>query len=151
MVLSLEFSQTLPHIYLHWTPQRESLDSWRILQEISAFKSTLNQSITDDLAYKKQKKSHSMNHIERKLDFLDRNYWSVVKQQETLICSIIKSPYPKINLSLIIESDFTVNVFCRHVEIGNYKIPKHVTDQNTLEILIENTKKMDTEQLQIKP
>ena len=30
------------------------------------------------------------------------------------------------------------------------KIPKHVTDQNTLEILIENMKKMDTEQKHIK-
>ena len=35
--------------------------------------------------------------------------------------------------------------------IGDYKIPKHITDQNTLELLIENTKKMDTEQQQIKP
>ena len=30
--------------------------------------------------------------------------------------------------------------------IGNYKILKLVTDQNTLEIQIENMKKMDTEQ-----
>lgn len=35
--------------------------------------------------------------------------------------------------------------------LGDYKIPKHVTDQNTLEILMENTKKMDTEQQQAKP
>ena len=68
--------------------------------------------------------------------------------------SIIKSPYPKINPSLLVESDFAVLVFCRDVEmntIRGYKIPKHVTDENTLEILIENTKKMNTEQQQIKP
>lgn len=35
--------------------------------------------------------------------------------------------------------------------IGDYKIPKHVIDQNTLEILIENMKKMDTEQQQTEP
>ena len=35
--------------------------------------------------------------------------------------------------------------------IGDYKIPKHVMDQNTLEILIENIKKIDIEQHQTKP
>ena len=35
--------------------------------------------------------------------------------------------------------------------IGDYKIPKHVMDENTLEILIENMKKIDTEQHQTKP
>ena len=35
--------------------------------------------------------------------------------------------------------------------IGDYKIPKHVMDQNTLEILIENMEKIDTEQHQTKP
>ena len=60
--------------------------------------------------------------------------------------------YPKINQSLVIESDFAVHVFCGYVEIneiGDYKIPKPVTDQNSLEIQIENVKKMDTEQQQI--
>lgn len=44
--------------------------------------------------------------------------------------------------------------FCRNVEIhsiGDYKISKHVTDQNTLEIPIENMKKMYTEQQQPEP
>ena len=35
--------------------------------------------------------------------------------------------------------------------IGDYKIPKQLMDQNTLEILIENMKKIDTEQQQTKP
>ena len=35
--------------------------------------------------------------------------------------------------------------------IGDYKIPKHVMDQNSLEILIENMKKIDSEQRQTKP
>ena len=44
-------------------------------------------------------------------------------------------------------------MFCRDVErnkIGDYNIPKHVTDQNTLEIQIEYMKKMDAEQQQTK-
>ena len=36
-------------------------------------------------------------------------------------------------------------------KIGDYKIPKHVIDKNSLEILIENMKKMDTEQQQTEP
>ena len=84
-----------------------------------------------------------MNDLEEKLNFLVRNYWSVVRQQETLIIwSSIKSPNPKINLSLVIESDFAVYVFCIEVEInkiGDYNIPKHVTDQNSLEIQIKKT------------
>ena len=45
-------------------------------------------------------------------------------------------------------------MFFRHVEmntIRNYKIPKLLIGQNTLEILIENMKKMDTEQQKTKP
>ena len=44
-------------------------------------------------------------------------------------------------------------MFCNDVEmntIGDYKIPKHVTDQNILEILMEIMKKMNTEQQQTK-
>ena len=58
------------------------------------------------------------------------------------------------NLSFVIESDFVVHVFCRDAEInkiGAYKIPNHETDQNSLEILIKNIKKMDTEQQQTEP
>ena len=36
-------------------------------------------------------------------------------------------------------------------KIGDYKIPKNVIGQNSLEILIKNMKKMDTEQLQTEP
>ena len=53
------------------------------------------------------------------------------------------------SLSLVIESDFAVHVFYKDVEmnkVGDCNIPKDVTDRNILEILIENTKKMDTEQ-----
>ena len=35
--------------------------------------------------------------------------------------------------------------------IGEYKVLNHLTDQNILEILIENMKKMDTEQQKTKP
>ena len=33
---------------------------------------------------------------------------------------------------------------------GDCKIPKHIIDQNTLEVLLENIKKIDTEQQQTK-
>ena len=39
----------------------------------------LNASVIDDLAYKKQKKFHNLEDIEGELNFLDRNYWSVVR------------------------------------------------------------------------
>ena len=45
-------------------------------------------------------------------------------------------------------------MLCRDVEMnttGVYKIPKNVTDQNTLKILMENIKKMDTDKNQTKP
>ena len=109
----------------------------RIQLENSSLKSALNQSISDDLAYKMLKKFYNIDDLERKLNFLDRNYWSVVKVPETLfICSTIKSPYPKINLSLVIESDFALNEFCRDMVMNTIqvnKIPKHLTDQNNFE------------------
>ena len=52
------------------------------------------------------------------------------------------------NLPFINLSPF--NVFCRDVErntVGNYAIHKHLT----IEILIENMKKMGTEQQQTEP
>ena len=135
MLLTLEFYLTCLSL-----SSRELLNSRRIRLENSTLRSALNQSITDNLVYKKQI-FHNTNVLEGKLDFLERDYWSVVKQQETLIiCSIIKSSYPQIILSLVIESDFAVHVFCRDVEInkiGDDKIRKHVTDQNSLVILIE--------------
>ena len=45
------------------------------------------------------------------------------------------------SMFLVIESDFVVHVFCRDVEINtreDYKIPKHVIDENAIEILMEN-------------
>ena len=53
----------------------------------------------------------------------------------------------------MIKSDFTVHMFFRHVEmntIRDYKILKHLTDQNILEIRTENMKKMNTVQQQSK-
>ena len=45
-------------------------------------------------------------------------------------------------------------MFCTDVKIniiGEYEIPKYVTDQHTIGILIDNTIKMDTEQQQTEP
>ena len=50
---------------------------------------------------------------------------------------------------LVIESDFAVHGIWSDVEINKIrdnKIPKHASVQNPQEILIENMKKMDTEQ-----
>ena len=63
------------------------------------------------------------------------------------------NPHIQKSKSLVIKSNFTVHVFCRHVEmntIGNYKISKHETDKNTHEILMKSTKKMVIEQQQTK-
>ena len=43
-------------------------------------------------------------------------------------------------------------MLCKDVEmntIGDYKIPKHVTDKNTLEILMENRKKTQNSKLNL--
>ena len=60
------------------TTSRESPDSQRIQLKNSANKDALNQSMTDDSAYKQQKKFHYTEDLEGKLNFLYRNYWSVV-------------------------------------------------------------------------
>ena len=65
------------------TTSRESPDSRRIRLENSTLKTALNASIIDDLAYKKQKKFYNLDDIEGKLNFLDKNYWSVIRQQDT--------------------------------------------------------------------
>ena len=69
------------------------------------------------------------------------------------VCVFISDPF-RCHNTLVMESDFAGHVFCRYVEmnkIEDYKIPKHVTDQNSLEILIEKTNKMDTEQQPTEP
>ena len=155
LVLSLEFSEIFFSYLFSVTISSVSPDSRRIQLKNSALKTALNARVIDDLACKKQKKFHNLDDIEGKLYFLDRNYWSFLRQQETLIiCSSIKSPYPQINLSLLIKDDFAVHVFYRDMEmrtIEDYKIPKYVMGQNTLEILIENMKKIDAEKHQTKP
>ena len=98
---------------------------------------------------------HNINDMEDKLNSIDINYWTIVRKQDKLIiCHIIQSPYPKMTLSIIIDSDFAAHVFCNDVEIhriGEYKIPNFVTDMNILEILISNLKKMNIEEQQSKP
>lgn len=53
-------------------------------------------------------------------------------------------PMPQNKMSMVIEPDLAVRVFCSDVEmsaIGEYRISKHVTEENTLQILMENMKK----------
>ena len=89
-----------------------------------------------------------------KINFIDRNYWTIIRKQDKLICHIIQSPYPKMTLSIVIDSDFAAHVFCNDVEIhriGEYKIPNFVTVVNIFEILISNIQKVDIEEQQSKP
>ena len=65
-----------PRIYFHWSLLQRPPNVKRILPS--------NHTITDDLAYKQQKKSPHVYDIEGKLSFLERNYWNVGRQQETL-------------------------------------------------------------------
>lgn len=68
-----------------------------------------------------------------------------MKQQDILriICRSIKSPYQKINQSVIIDPDFAIHVFC-DVDINT--IVEYI-----LKDFIENMRKMDIEQCQCKP
>ena len=97
---------------------------------------------------------HNINDMEDKLNFIDRNYWTIIRKQDKLIiCPIIQSPYPKMTLSIVIGSDFATHVFCNDVEIhriGEYKFPNFVTDINIFEILISNLQKMVIEEQQSK-
>ena len=71
------FSRILPNCPLYsssLTTSWESPDTRRIL----LLKVLLNQRITDDLAYKQQKKSYNIGNLKGKFNFLDRNYYSVV-------------------------------------------------------------------------
>ena len=94
---------------------------------------------------------HNTNDMEDKLNSIDKNYWTIIRKQDKfIICHIIQYPYPKMTLSIVIDSDFSAHMFCNDVEIhriGEYKIPNFVTDMNIFEILISNLQKMDMEEL----
>ena len=61
---------------------------------------------------------HYINDMEDKLNFIDRNYWTIIRKQDKLIiCHIIQFSYPKMILSIVIDSDFAAHVFCNDVEI----------------------------------
>ena len=137
------------------TSFRKSPNLKKIQKENFDLKRVLNQSIADDLAYKKQNMFHNINDIKDKLNFTGRNYWTSIRKQDNhIICHIIQSPYPKMALFIVIDSDFAAHVFCNDVKIhriGEYKIPNFVTDINIFEILISNLQKMDIEEQQSKP
>ena len=92
----------------------------------------------------------NINDIEDRLNFIDKNYWTIIRKLDKfIICHIIQSSYSKMTLSIVIDSDFAALVFCNDVEIlriGVNKIPNFVTDINILEILISNLRKMDIEE-----
>ena len=61
-----------------------------------------------------------------------------------IICYVIKSLYPKIIFSLVIEPNIEVHGFGSDVEMNTlreYKISYHISYANTLEILMEGIKK----------
>lgn len=140
-----------------YSKKRKTKKSKKIKLDDSDLESTSNQSIDDDDDFEHYEPNvfRSIDHLEAKLDFHDKNYWSVVRQRDALIiCHIVKSPSPQISLSLVIEKDFAVHVFCSGVEInsiGEYTIPTRVTNVNTLEVLLENMKELDPEEAQAKP
>ena len=131
-------------------PIRESPDSKRIRQENSALKSALAQSIADEIANKKKREFDNIDDLEGKLHFLDTQYWSIIRQQGSLlICRVLKLPFPKISVSLLIEPDCSVHVFCSDVKmrsIGDYKIPSHINDINLLEDLLVKIRNLDIQE-----
>ena len=88
---------------------------------------------------------HNITDMKDKLNFIDRNYWTIIRKQDKLIiCHIIQYPYPKMTLSFVIDSDFSAHVFSNDAEIhriGEYKIPNFVTNMNIFENLISNLQK----------
>ena len=67
---------------------RKSPNSKKIQMENFDLKKTLDQSIADVLAYKKQKMFHNINDMEDKLNSIDRNYWTIIRKQDKIIISI---------------------------------------------------------------
>ena len=95
---------------------RESPDSKKRKLEENAMIKALEQSGVDDLKHKESRTFHPIDELTQKLQFLDLNYWSVVKQQESLLlCRIIKVAVPKILLALEIERNCAVHLFFKDV------------------------------------
>lgn len=85
--------------------------------------------------------------MERKLHFLDRKYFSLVKREQSFyICRLTKSPYLTLVQSFEIESSCAIHVTYKDVrleKIGKYKIPSHFNDTNVLEEVLNNMKLLD--------
>ena len=137
------------------TKSRESPDAKRRRMEESALQAAFAQSTSDHARYWEERKFSTVDEVIAKLDSLDRNYWSVIKQEETLlICHITCAPHPKIVLSLLIKADCKVHAFAGDVEIqktGDYAVPSSVTDINILEHLLEKLRMLDTHEQKDKP
>lgn len=135
--------------YLSRTPLlRESPEERKCRKEQDAIKTAIAESVEGEVQHKKKINFETLSELSEKLGFLDK-YWKVIKLDNSLlICNIICRPSPKIKVSLIIDDCLAVNTFVDDVEmhrLGNYKTPSHVKDIDSLEELLDNLKKCDTD------
>lgn len=133
-------------VYLSTTIHyRESPETKRSRLEESALQHAFAQSVADDMQHREQRHFENLNELQEKLNFVDKKYWTVSKQDESLlICRIIQSPHPKIKLSLVIDPTCAVRVYVNEVEmhtLGDYKVPTSTNDINDLDQLLCNLRK----------
>lgn len=128
---------------------RESPEGRRCRKEQDAMQAAIAQSITDDAAHRETRKFSTLNELSEKLVSLDK-YWKVVKLDKSLvICNILCKPHPEIKLSVLIDNNCAVTVYADGVEmhrLGNFRIPSHVNDIDSLEKVLDYLRKCNTEE-----
>ena len=127
--------------------RRESPDSKRARKEQSEMQAAIAESVAADIQYNKSRLFNSADELVGKLQFLDTQYWTLIKNNEGLsICRVVQFPCPKIMLSLKIKNNCTVQAFVQDTEmhrLGDFKIPVEVHDTNTLEKILDNLNRAD--------
>ncbi|XP_066958187.1 uncharacterized protein [Macrobrachium rosenbergii] len=128
--------------------RRESPDSKRARKEQSAMQAAIAESVATDILYTNSRLFNSVDELVGKLQFLDTQYWTLIKNNEGLsICRVAQFPYPKIILSLMIKNNCAVQAFVQDTEVnrlGDFKIPVEVHDTNTLEKILDNLSRADS-------
>lgn len=125
--------------------QRESPDSKRRRKEESLIKSAIEKNKLDAEEYKRQIRFENLQELSCKLK-VDK-YWSIIyKDQCVLISNISLSPFPKMNMSVIVNEDMSVQSYIENVavkQLYGYFVPSHVHDTDTLKTLLCEMRKYD--------
>ena len=87
-----------PPYWSSLTTSWESSDSRRIQPENFTLKHALNESISDDLAYKQQKKFYNIDDLKGKLNFLVRNTGQLLDSKRHLLYTASSNVYIEISI-----------------------------------------------------